>query len=347
MTHHFLTLVILLCTAISASASDTLRVDNQTHGASIIIDPSPASRQCTDSIIIPQPLSPGDLVAIVTPAGQASAVKFDHIATTLDSLDLRCRIAPHADGRSGSFSGTPAERYGDLRDALLDPEVKAIICTRGGYGAVHLLDSLNALPLRENAKWLVGFSDISALHALMLHHGIASIHGPMGTSLQDGLENLSPSCKALFALLEGQTVTYLMDPHPYNRVGTATAPLTGGNMAVLDALISTPYDEFRPGTILFIEDVSEPIYKIQRQLYQLKLSGVLGQLAGLMVGEFTHANPDEDFSSMYDMIRDMTAEYDYPVAFGIPAGHTPVNIPMIIGAPIQLTVTPDGVTLRQ
>lgn len=223
-----------------------------------------------DLLIIPPALKEGDKIAIVSPAGISRAQNVYNALPVLQELGWEPYTSKHAFGRHGTYSGTDDERYADLEEALLDPEVKAILCSRGGYGAVHLLERLDKLPLRENAKWIIGFSDISALHALMSRHGIASIHGPMARHIATHSGNDADS-QALFGILQGKPQTFEIAPHPLNRPGEATAPLLGGNMAVLNGLIGTPFDMFKPGTILFIEDVSEPIYKIERMMYQLKL----------------------------------------------------------------------------
>ncbi len=296
-----------------------------------------------DNVIIPEPLKEGDLIAIVTPASEAVNADFARMVQILESEGFKAYVSPHANGQDGEYSGTVEERLSDLTDAILNPEVKAILCTRGGYGSVHLLAGLDSLPIRDNAKWLVGFSDISAIHALMSHHGIASIHGPMGIhlKLQDSVP--SPSCQALFEMLKGRHITYEIDHNPLNRTGETYGRLAGGNMAVINGVVSTPFDVIKPGSILFIEDVDEPVYKIQRQLYQLRLSGVLENLAGLIVGDFTGT----DEQGMKEMIHEMVAGYDYPVAFGVPAGHAEVNIPLVLGAPIMMEVTDEGTTIIQ
>lgn len=299
-----------------------------------------------DLLIIPPALKEGDKIAIVSPAGISRAQNVYNALPVLQELGWEPYTSKHAFGRHGTYSGTDDERYADLEEALLDPEVKAILCSRGGYGAVHLLERLDKLPLRENAKWIIGFSDISALHALMSRHGIASIHGPMARHIATHSGN-DPDSQALFGILHGKPQTFEIAPHPLNRPGEATAPLLGGNMAVLNGLIGTPFDMFKPGTILFIEDVSEPIYKIERMMYQLKLSGILEQLSGLIVGDFTEYSPDIDNESMESMIAGMVREYDYPVAFGVPFGHAKNIMPLVESIEATLTVTPEGVTISQ
>ncbi|MDE6489413.1 MAG: LD-carboxypeptidase, partial [Paramuribaculum sp.] len=197
-----------------------------------------------------------------------------------------------------------------------------------------------------NAKWIIGFSDISALHALMHRHGIASVHGPMARHIAShaGADNDS---RALFGILQGELPSYNVEPHPLNRNGRASGTLLGGNMAVLTALIGTPYDILKPDTILFVEDVSEPVYKIERMMYQLKLSGVLGRLKGLIVGDFTEYSPDVDGRSMEEMISELVAEYAYPVAYGVPFGHAAAIMPFVESIPATFTVETDGVLIEQ
>lgn len=291
-------------------------------------------------LIFPAPLREGDKIVFCSPAGTIKPEKVEAAADVLRAEGWRVEIMPHALGKHGSYSGTADERYSDLERALLDPDVKAIICSRGGYGVVHILDRLNKLDLRANPKWIAGFSDISALHALMAVNGIASIHSSMAGQIMLGPDD--PDNAALFGILRGERPAYTFDAHGFDRCGIATGKLLGGNLAVLADLINTPYDIIEPDTILFIEDVSEPIYKIERILYQLKLNGVLSKLNGLIIGQFTEYKPDDNHNDMYEMIRDMTAEYDYPVAFNVPVGHVDHNIPLIESAQVTLKVSPSG-----
>lgn len=291
-------------------------------------------------LIYPAPLKDGDKIVFCSPAGTIKSEKVELAAEVLRNEGWTVEIMSHALGKYGSYSGTDAERYDDFSRALLDPEVKAIICSRGGYGVVHILDRLAGLDLRSNAKWIAGFSDISALHALMSVNGIASLHSSMAAQIGLGPDDQDNA--ELFAILRGKRPAYTFDGHNYDRCGIATGKLLGGNFAVLAELINTPYDIIQPGTILFLEDIAEPIYKIERMLYQLKMSGVLANLKGLMVGQFTDYKPDDNYDDMYDMIRDMTMPYDYPVAFNVPIGHVDHNIPLIESAQVTLKVSPSG-----
>lgn len=294
-------------------------------------------------LIKPQALPPGSRVAIVSPASIIDPAYVDGAVTTLRSWGYDPVVAPHALGECGSYSGTVAGRVADLAAALTDPSIRAVLCSRGGYGTVHLLEELSRLPLRDDPKWVIGFSDISALHALMASRGIASVHGSMCKHL--ALQPDDAPAKALHAILQGKYPSYAAPAHPLNRPGMATGRLVGGNMAVLGGLVGTPYDIFAPGTVLFIEDIAEPIYKVERLLYQLRLKGVLGSLAGLIVGRFTDYRPDRNYPDMYAMIADMTAPYGYPVAFDFPCGHTDDNMPLIESLDVTLTVDAAGTRL--
>lgn len=296
-----------------------------------------------DKVAMPRPLRDGDKIAIVSPAGPIDSTLVFAAADTLRSLGYVVDIKPHVSGHEGIYSGTDAERLADLRDALSDTTVRAILCSRGGYGAVHLLDSLSTLPLQADPKWLIGFSDISALHALLASRNIASIHGSMCKAMALGPDNEDNA--TLLAMLRGYRPAYDLPADSLNRTGHARGRLLGGNLAVIADLINTPYDVIQPGTILFIEDVEEPIYKIERILYQLRLSGVLARLGGLVVGQFTGYRPTDSYETMERMIADMVAPYSYPVAFNAPIGHVDHNVPVIQSATVTLDVTPDGARL--
>ena len=299
-----------------------------------------------NNIITPPPMREGDRTAILSPSGIVKPQNVYGAVDVLQDLGWEPYVCEHALNRHGTYAGTADERYADLEKAILDPSTRAIMCSRGGYGAVHLMERLNKLPLRDNAKWIIGFSDISAIHALMSAHGIKSIHGHM-TSHLNSSRGKDDDSLALFDILRGEHVGYDFPSHRYNRTGSASGKLLGGNLAVIAGLIGTPFNVVEPDTILFLEDVSEPVYKIERIMYQLRLSGVLGRLAGLVVGRFTEYSPDVDNASMEAMIRDMVSPYSYPVAFNAPIGHVSHNIPLTVSGDAVLNVGADLVTLDQ
>ncbi len=300
--------------------------------------------QKSAGITYPPALRPGDKIAILAPAGPIEHGPVDSAATVLRSLGYQVEIMPHTFGKYGHFSGTHSERLADLRAAFADPEVRAILCARGGYGVVHNLDSLDMLPIEDDPKWVIGFSDISALHALMSSKKIASIHSSMAKAIALGPDD--PDNAVLFDILQGKMPVYTFAPTAYNHPGHAEGPLLGGNLAVIADLISTKFDLIQPGTILFIEDVSEPIYKIERILYQLRLSGALDRLNGMLIGQFTDYKPDDNHRRMEDMIAEALRPYDMPVAFGLPFGHVDHNIPLVESSYATLDVTPEKVSLK-
>lgn len=295
--------------------------------------------------LTPRPLTHGSRIAILAPSG---AINPQYVHDTLPVLAAQGwvpYVCEHTFGRYHTYAGTADDRYADLETALLDPDTRAILCARGGYGAVHLLDRLDRLPLERDPKWIIGYSDISALHALMSRHGIESIHSPMCSHLSKGGNDRYS--RHLFALLRGERPSIEVEPDKHNHTGRATGRLLGGNLAVIADLISTPFNVVQPDTILFIEDIAEPIYKVERIMYQLRLSGVLERLRGLLVGQFTdYAIDHSSGHTMENMIAEMTAGCKYPIAFNFPVGHVADNYPMLCSSTVTLDVTPTSVTLR-
>ena len=293
--------------------------------------------------ITPRPLHDGDKIAIVSPAGPVDSTLVYAAADTLRAQGFRVDIMPHAIGRVGQYAAADSDRLADLRAAFSDTTVRAILCSRGGYGAVHLLDSISQLPLQRDPKWLIGFSDISALHAMLASRGIESIHGNMCKHMALGPDDDDNAM--MLAMLRGYRPVYNFEADTLNRCGSARGRLLGGNLAVVAELINTPYDVIQPGAILYIEDVEEPIYKIERIMYQLRLSGVLPRLCGLIVGQFTGYKPNDSYETMERMVADMVAPYGYPVAFNVPVGHVDHNVPVINSAMVSLDVSPSGTRL--
>lgn len=305
-------------------------------------------------MIFPEKLKKGDKVAIISPA---TIVKEEYIAGACARLRERGYIPVVMAGANGpadgSFASGREQRLADLLSSLEDPEIKAILCARGGYGCVHLLPGIPMQVVRNNPKWLIGFSDISALHALWIRAGVASLHAPMAKHLTIEPDD-DPSTLHLFHILEeGVEVDYSVPPHPFNRYGHAEGILRGGNLAVLNGLASTPYDILalsdNEEVILFIEDISEAIYAVERMLMRLYLSGTLSGIKGLIVGQFTEYRPDRNHDSMEAMIHKLLTRYgidSIPVAFGFPVGHVTLNYPLPEGGKASLCVNSEGVELK-
>lgn len=306
-----------------------------------------------NDIQIPPPLRSGDKIAIISPA---TTVKEEYVTGAVEMLcrtGFKAEVMPSALGPAdGSFAANLDSRLADLRNALSDPETKCILCARGGYGCVHLLPHISEEEIRRNPKWIIGFSDISALHALWLKAGIASLHAPMAKHL-----TLLPpddiSTASMLGILEGkQTMDYTVASSPYNRPGEAIGRLRGGNLAVLNGLAATPYDilqvDGNEDVILFIEDIAEAIYAVERMLFRLNLAGVLNRIRGLIVGQFTEYRPDRNYSTMEEMISALLSRCgidSIPVAFNFPTGHVDYNLPLIEGDRVRLTVTEENVRL--
>lgn len=312
-----------------------------------------AERNATgDCFITPPALEEGSLIAIISPATVVKGEYVEGAATFLREQGYEVMIMPHALGPSnGSYASAYENRLADFLTAWRNPEVSAVLCARGGYGAAHLLPELPVRLLRENAKWLIGFSDISALHAALLKAGVMSIHGPMAKHLVENPENAAT--RKLMALLRGGKMDYVTAGDPRNISGEAEGVLSGGNLAVLDGLSAGPFDVLgKAGDmegILFIEDIAEPVYKVERMLWRLYLSGTLMRLKGLIVGHFTEYKPDINHGTMENMIDALLRRVglNIPVAFNYPVGHVDDNLPLVEGARVRLETTKEKVRLKQ
>ena len=300
-------------------------------------------------MIIPQCIRPGDRIAILSPASVVNPDYIDGAARLLAAEGFEPVVMPHAKGpASGSFAAGDADRVADMTAAWRDPSVRAILCARGGYGCNHLIDKLPVDMLLADPKWLIGFSDISALHALCQHAGIVSLHAPMAKHLTEKGAGHYCTETLLRILTDGLPVEYMTPHDPRNTCGDAGGMLIGGNLAVINGLAATPYDPLAlPGRkILFIEDIGEQIYEVERMLIRLRLSGLLKDVAGILVGSFTQYNPDRNHPDMETMIaRLFGTPAPCPIAFGFKAGHTDDNLPLPLGAGARLTVAPEGTIL--
>lgn len=299
-----------------------------------------------NGIIIPDYLKQGDRIEIISPSGNIDNKYIDGANAILEGWGLNVIIAPYARNKYGRFCGTIDERLSDLQTAINNPSNKAILCSRGGYGLIHLIEKLNLKKLKINPKWIIGYSDITILHQLCLKNKVASLHAPMAKHLTEEEEN-NESSLFLQQILFGEIPTYEVAPHPLNITGKAEGILVGGNLAVLYSLIGTKYCKFSKGSILFIEDIGERPYQIDRMMWSLKLSGILPKLKGLIVGSFSDYEEDPlMYTSVYESIKDIIAPYNIPVSFNFPVGHTANNYPLIHGSKIKLSVNENNVILE-
>ena len=284
-------------------------------------------------------------VHIVVPAGRIEMRFLDMARQRLESWGFRVTEGEHARQPLGRFGGTKRGRAEDLNEAFRDPDIQYVLCARGGYGMVQIVDQLAA---PTNKAVPIGFSDITALHLMLGQYNVPCIHAAMAKHIAEYKKNYA-SVDALQALMTGEPLHYEIPPHPLNRPGKVEALLRGGNLSVLYGLQGTPYalrtDE---PCILFLEDVGERAYAIDRMLNNLRLSGVLRKIKGLVVGNFSDYEEDPQMGgTLLERIRMMVEPYDYPVLFRFPAGHVTRNLPLVMNAMCRLEVTDKGATLSQ
>lgn len=299
-------------------------------------------------LIVPPCLQEGDKVIIVSPSGKIDKKLLEDAQKKLVAWGLKVVVAKHARNSSGSYAGTIRQRMKDFQEAMDDEQAKAIFCSRGGYGVVHFIEKLDFTRFREHPKWLMGYSDISALHSLFQSQGYASLHSLMARHLV--MEAADDPCTAhLKSILFGQIPEYTCESHKLNRKGTATGILRGGNMAVLYGLRGTPYEIPAEGSILFLEDIGERPHAIERMMYNLKLSGVLERISGLIIGQFTEYDEKESLlkKDLYNSLYDLVKEYEYPVCFNFPVGHVTHNLPLICGAEVELSINKSVILKHQ
>jgi len=303
--------------------------------------------------VMPQALKRGDKIAIISPASTPADDNPEKAAATLREWGFVPVIGQHVLGKCHSYAGTVEERCADLRWALEDSTIKAIVCTRGGYGSAMLLDPLTRKDFNLHPKWIVGYSDITALHSAMVCSGVMSLHANMGGAL--GERGAKDSINLMLKdVLMGKLPTYNVPAHPLNKTGKARGMVLGGNMAVFTNIGGSRQWDFldRDNTrnrdiILFFEDVSESMPRVNSMLQALRLKGVLDRVKGIIVGRFTDYEPRDGYNDMYEMLSETLNGYNIPVCYDFPASHDESwNYPMIEGCPAILTVAPEGVTLK-
>ncbi|MDY0198750.1 MAG: LD-carboxypeptidase [Tenuifilaceae bacterium] len=300
------------------------------------------------NFISPPILQKGDVVGIVAPARKVSREEIATAITMLESWGLKVVLGKNIFGEYNQFSGTDSERAADFQSMIENHQVKAIICARGGYGSVRILSQIDLRYLQREPKWVVGYSDVTVFHGMLNSwYMMESIHGIMPINFPaDGKPNIST--ESLRNVLFGETPTYNAQAHPFNRYGSASGYLIGGNLSILYSICGSDADVITEGKILFIEDLDEYLYHIDRMMMNLKRNGKLRGLAGLIVGGMTDMNDNTIpyGKTALEIIREMVEGYNYPVCFDFPAGHQKENVALIMGRAVNLKVDENGTTLE-
>jgi muramoyltetrapeptide carboxypeptidase len=301
-------------------------------------------------IQIPPYLKKGDCIGIVAPAGYMPLEKMETCINTLQDWGYSVRLGTTTNSQSDNyFSGSDEQRCADLQEMMDDKSVNAILCARGGYGMSRIIDDISFKKFRKHPKWIIGFSDITVLHShLYTRYGIASLHAPMAAAFNDGNFN-NEYIKSLKNALEGIPAKYEVPVHVNNQTGEAEGTLVGGNLSLLVHLVGTRSDIKTKNKILFIEDIGEYLYNVDRMLIQLKRSGKLDKLAGLIIGGFTDMKDTERpfGKSIEEIIYEQVKEFEFPVCYGFPVSHSTENFALKIGVNYQLSVQQGMVRLSE
>jgi muramoyltetrapeptide carboxypeptidase len=304
---------------------------------------------------IPPYLKSGDTIGITCPAGFMTLAEIQPAAEILKSWGFNLRIGKTVGERNFIFGGSDSERLSDLQQMLDDPSVQAIMCARGGYGCVRIIDQVDFRKFVEKPKWIIGFSDITVIHAQLNHnYHIASIHSKMCNSFPDHPGQMEKgqweSILSIQSALTGGPIDYPVVYDPANRAGTSQGILAGGNLKTIESLAGSASDLQTGGMILFLEDVGEYLYSIDRMFYNLKRTGKLENLHGLLIGAFRVKpdDPGDEFGrSVYNIVLEQVAAYKYPVCFNFPVGHVKANYALKCGVEHELKISNDSVVFRE
>jgi muramoyltetrapeptide carboxypeptidase len=303
---------------------------------------------------IPPYLLPGDTIGITCPAGYITQAEIEASVTQMKSWGFNVVIGKTVGARDFTFGGTDQERVTDLQQMLDDSTIKAIMCARGGYGAVRIVDQLDFSKFRSSPKWLIGFSDITIFHChINTNYHVATLHSKMCNSFpsdwalaeQIQIETINSIQQAL----KGEVMKYVVPANNRNKIGSATAELMGGNMRCIENMAGSKSEIETEGKILFVEDTGEELYSIDRMFYNLKRSGKLNKLKGLVVGGFKPSSKEDGSfgRTLIDIVLDVTREYDYPICFDFPVGHQKANFALKCGVKHKLEVSADGAKLEE
>ena len=302
-----------------------------------------------NKLIQPPYLKAGDTVAIVAPAGilKHRTDEIEKAKKLLESWGLNTIVGKNVFNQAYHFAGSDEERRDDIQKAMDDPKIAAIWCARGGYGTVRILDKLNYEKFKKHPKWIIGYSDITALHNQVNLEGFESLHAMMCTSLQDDNESIKETISTFKDALFGKPLAYTLSGSKNNRTGTASGQLVGGNLTILHTMLGSKTSLNTSGKILFIEEIGEYEYHIDRMLQSLKRAGYFDNCKGVIVGDISKVrrNTTAWGTSVEQLIIDALSEYNFPIAFNMPAGHEKDNRAMIFGRTIQLKVEKNQSTI--
>ena len=319
-----------------SSSSMTLFAQNKT------------SKMASEYIKPPQ-LKAGDTVAIVAPSGILKNRKgeIQQAVNLLKRWGLNAVVGKHVFSESNHFAGTDNQRCEDLQKALDDPSISAIWCARGGYGTVRILDKLDYTKFKNNPKWLIGYSDITALHNQLHNNGFQSIHALMCVSLTEDLTEITESIDTFKSALFGNPTDYTLEGSGYNKIGKVSGPLVGGNLTMLHTMLGSKESIDTSGKILFIEEIGEYKYHIDRMLQSMKRAGYFDDCKGLIVGDMSKMRTNTTLwgTSVEQLILDALADYDFPIAFNMPVGHEQDNRALVLGQTVDLKVAKDSTSV--
>lgn len=303
-----------------------------------------------NKLIQPPYLKVGDTVAIVAPSGilKNKNEAINQTRELLKSWGLHTVVGENVYNQANHFAGTDSERCEDFQKALDDPTISAILCARGGYGTVRILDKLDYTKFRNHPKWLIGYSDITALHNQFHNEGFESLHAMMCTSLQEDLEPIKETISTFKKALFGNPISYTLEGSEYNKSGKSSGILVGGNLTLLHTMLGSETSIDISNKILFIEEIGEYKYHIDRMLQSLKRAGYFDNCKGVIVGDFSNIrkNTTPWGKSIEQLILDALAEYNFPIAFNMPAGHEDDNRALILGRTVELTVKKEQSTVK-
>ena len=303
-----------------------------------------------DRLIKPENLKIGDTISIIAPSGVLKDYDkyMDKSINLMQSWGLNVVLGSSIYDNYGHFSSADINREKDFQNAIDDNKIKAIWCARGGYGAMRIIDNINYENLLKYPKWVIGYSDITAIHNEIHNLGVESIHGVMCKSLEDISVEDDSIKKLKDIIFGGGELSYIIEGNKYNIPGIASGTLVGGNLTLLQSLLQSKSSIDTTNKIIFIEEVGEYLYHIDRMLHSLKRADYFSKCSGLIIGDFTDIKKNETKfgKNLYEIINEIVEEYNFPVIYGFSAGHGHKNLPLIFGRNVEITVSKNKSEIR-